>query len=383
MYIVFDIALAWLVYIYLGYPLLLYLLSRWPRGRASSPGPYQPRVSILIAAYNEEECIARTVENKLGLDYPAELVEVIIVSDGSTDGTNRIVRSLAAEYPGRVRLIEQTGREGKTAALNVAASEARGEIIVFSDANSIYDEGAVGALVDAFRDPSVGYVTGKMVYTSSDGSLVGEGCTAYMRYENQVRTWESRIGSIVGTDGGIDAIRRKLFQNMRPDQLPDFVLPLMVVDQGYRVVFESRAVVREPVLATSAEEYRMRVRVALRALWAIYDYRHLLNPFRFALFSWQLLSHKLLRYLAFLPQVVVLVANVLVVQKGPAFAVAMVAQGVFYLLALAGHWSRRSRWSTAVITAPYYLCLLNLACSHAFVKFLRREKQVIWSPRTG
>ena len=133
------------------------------------------------------------------------------------------------------------------------------------------------------------------------GSLVGDGCTAYMRYENKLRSWESAVGSVVGADGGVDAVRRSLYRPMRFDQLPDFVLPLSVVEQGYRAVYVPEAVLEEETLASEAAEYRMRVRVALRALWALWDKRALLNPVRFPLFSWQLASHKLLRYLSFAP----------------------------------------------------------------------------------
>ena len=145
---------------------------------------------------------------------------------------------LPATSANGVHLIRQEPRAGKTLALNLAVGRAKGEIIVFSDANSSYSPDALRCLVENFNDPEVGYVTGKMIYTNPDGSPVGDGCTAYMKYENFLRTLETRIGSMVGVDGGIDAVRKSLYRPMNPDQLPDFVLPLRVVEQGFRVVYE-------------------------------------------------------------------------------------------------------------------------------------------------
>jgi len=239
-----------------------------------------------------------------------------------------------------VRLIRQEPRAGKTSALNIAVPEARGEILIFSDANSIYEQNVLRELADNFNDPSVGYVTGKMIYTNADGTPSGDGCTAYMKYENRLRSWETSLGSIVGVDGGIDAVRKELYQPMNPDQLPDFVLPLKVVAQGYRVVYEPEAILKESSLATAKDEYKMRVRVALRALWGMWDMHHLLTlspsflpplsrsdareatpshlpplsrsdapeatPSHLPtfppsiLYAWQLWSHKVLRYLCFI-----------------------------------------------------------------------------------
>jgi len=179
----------------------------------------------------------------------------------------------------------------------------------FADANSLYRPDAIAKLVRNFADPQVGYVTGSMRYVSADGSMVGDGCSAYMRYENALRLAETRLGSIVGVDGGVDAIRRNLYQPMRADQLPDFVAPLSVAEQGFRVIYEPDAVLTEETLSVQSQEYRMRVRVALRAFWALWDKRTLLNPFRFGLYAWQLWSHKLLRYLSFVPLAAAMALN--------------------------------------------------------------------------
>jgi len=343
-------------------------------------GDYEPSVTILIAAYNEARHIQATIENKLALDYPKVKLEIIVISDGSEDGTDEIVKGFASRG---VRLIRQEPRNGKTSALNLAVPHARGEILVFSDANSLYAPEALRRLMRNFADSQVGYVTGKMVYSNPDGTTVGDGCSAYMKYENFLRVFETQAGSIVGVDGGIDAVRKVLYRSMRADQLPDFVLPLMVVEQGYRVVFEPRALLKEETLKSSGDEYRMRVRVSLRALWALWDMRKLLNPKRYGMFSFQLLSHKVLRYLGILFMIGAYISNALIMTKARLFRIVFLLQTIFYGAALAGHMLEKRGIFSRVLYIPYYFCLINIATGYALIRFLRREKQVLWTPRKG
>jgi cellulose synthase/poly-beta-1,6-N-acetylglucosamine synthase-like glycosyltransferase len=371
------------VYTYLLYPGILHILVALGLTKPVKTELIEPTVTILISAYNEASEIGETIENKLALDYPEDRCDLIVVSDASTDDTDEIVGSYAQSHPDRVRFIRQEPGQGKTAALNLALPHARGEILVVADANSLYEPQALRYLVSNFGDESVGYVTGKMTYTNPDGSITGDGCTTYMRYENLLRNWETQLGSIVGVDGGIDAVRRSLYKPMRADQLPDFVLPLRVVEQGYRVVYEPRAVLREPALGSSQAEYSMRVRVTLRALWALYDLRQLFNPLGYPLFSWQLFSHKLLRYGAFLPQLLLLVTNALLISQGTVYQLLFAGQIVFYALAAFGFVVHDRAISLPFVTAPYYLTLLNFACGHAFFRFFRGKKQERWVRRTG
>jgi len=302
-----------------------------------------------------------------------------VVSDASADRTDDIVREIAAREP-RVQLLRNSARAGKTMGLNLAIPRARGEIVVFADANSIYRLDAIRMLVRNFADPQVGYVTGNMLYVDANGSLVGDGCSAYMRYENALRAAETRVGSIVGVDGGVDAIRRELYQPMRADQLPDFVTPLNVAEQGYRVIYEPAAVLTEDSLSEGSKEYRMRVRVSLRAFWALWDKRGLLNPFRHGLFAWQLWSHKLLRYLAFAPLAAAVVINWALLDQGPVYALAAAGQILFALACLAAG-KGLSNWAPARYC--FYFFLLNWASAVAFTRFLRGQKQVLWQPRVG
>jgi glycosyltransferase involved in cell wall biosynthesis len=376
----FWICLGLMIYIYAGYAGVVFLLAPIV-GRGVRKADIEPRVSVVIAAFNEEREIRDTVADKLAQDYPR--LDVIVVSDGSTDRTDEIVRDLADRSEGRLRLLRQEPRQGKTQALNMALRQTPADIVVFADANSMYAPDAVRALVRNFADPSVGYVTGRMVYTNPAKTGIGDGSATYMSYENALRAWETRLGSIVGVDGGIDAIRRELYVPMSPDQLPDFVLPLSVVEQGKRVVYEPDAVVYEAGLGNARDEFRMRVRVSLRALWGLYDKRRLLNPLRYPLFAWQLTSHKVLRYAAFLPLTGLLLCNALALGEHSFYAGFLALQVAAYAFATLGQFLRRLPAGASKLLVPYYFVILNGACVIAFWKFLTGQKMVLWKPRQG
>lgn len=364
------------IYPYMLYPLLARLVA-WVAGKRVDRKPFTPRISILISAYNEAKHIEATVRNKLAQDYTGEY-EILVASDGSTDGTDEIVTRLAAE-DARLRLIRQEPRQGKTAALNQLIELATGEIVIFSDANSLYRPDTVRLLVENFADPSVGYVTGKMVYVNPDGSMIGDGCSAYMRYENWLRAVESSLGSIVGVDGGVDAVRRTLYRRMTADQLPDFVLPLAVVQQGKRVVYDERALLQEDTLSDQGAEFRMRVRVALRALWALRAERVLLFGSSGLLFAWQLWSHKTLRYMSFLPLGLACLLNLWLLPAGHLYQLLFIGQSLFWVATLLG----RAGLTWAPIRFSLYFLLLNVASALAFARFLRGERIVTWQPRLG
>jgi len=393
---VFWLSTVLIVYIYVGYPLCLWLLVKF-----QSPAPlpvakecnniaaaFQPSVVVLIAAYNEASVIRENIENKLAQDYPSDKMRIIVISDESDDGTDDIVKDYADR---QVVLLRQSPRQGKTSGLNLAINwlqqqNDNSEIIVFADANSIYAEHTISKLVESFQDQTVGYVTGKMIYVNADGSIAGDGCSAYMKYENMMRAQETLIGSVVGVDGGVDAMRRTLHSQLNADQLPDFVQPLKVVEQGYRVAYEPEAILKEESLDDPEREFKMRVRVGLRALWALHDMRQLMNPKRFGLFGWQLISHKLLRYLAFIPLLLVFISSVILFNSATVYTIALAIQVVFYLLAWRAHQKNtianasELRWYYAL---PYYFTLLNVACALALTKYLKGEKMVIWKPRSG
>ncbi len=377
MTILFWFSALLIIYIYIGYPILLRYLPK--KALIFTSTSTLPKVTVLIPAFNEAKVIDGTIRNKLEQNYPSDLIEIIVISDESEDGTDDIVIRISATEA-RVRLIRQSPRQGKTAGLNLAMQQAQGEIIIFSDANSHYEQNAIANLVACFSDPQVGYVTGKMVYVNSDGSLVGDGCSAYMKYENHMRALETQVDSVVGVDGGIDAIRKELYQPMNADQLPDFVLPLKVVTQGKRVIYCESALLNEESLSNSQSEFRMRVRVSLRAYWAMKDMKHLFNPFNYGLFALQITSHKLLRYIAFIPLLLAFVSNGFITHNA-FYALTFFIQIIFYGSAafVSLNDGTKNRW----LGLANYFCLINLASAMAFIKFLKGEKIVLWKPRVG
>jgi cellulose synthase/poly-beta-1,6-N-acetylglucosamine synthase-like glycosyltransferase len=366
-------------YIYFGYPLVITLIALIKKNPIDKK-TFEPRVSLIITAYNEESCIASSLQNKLKLNYPKDKIEIIVVSDGSTDKTDEIVHQFSENG---VKLIRQNPRAGKTQALNRAVANARGEIIIFADANSIYHADALKEILNNFHDPKVGYVTGQMKYVNPDGSMVGDGCSIYMKYENYLRKKETLVGSIVGVDGGIDAVRRKLYIPMSMDQLPDLVLPLQVVKQGYRVVYEPSAILEESTLSHSKDEYHMRVRVSLRALWAIKDMRMMLSLRNFGLYAFQIWSHKVFRYFAFIFMILTYFSNFLLYPNHIFFKVIFIIQNIFYFIFIISFFMENLERKINRFYFVFYFVLINIAAAHATIKFLMGKKLILWTPRKG
>jgi cellulose synthase/poly-beta-1,6-N-acetylglucosamine synthase-like glycosyltransferase len=366
------------IYPLVGYPLLLSVIAKlYPQPVAR--GPCALRVSVLIPACNEEDCIGDTLESMLRQDYSHELLEILVVSDGSTDATDQIV----ARYAHRgVRLIRRPIREGKAAALNEAARLTRGDVLVFSDANSLFAPDAVRKLVENFADPRVGYVTGSLEYVAAR-EVTGLGGRAYMRYENWLRRIETRAGSVIGVNGGVDAMRRSLYLDVPPDQITDLVLPLRVIASGYRVVFDDRVHSRETANAELASEFRMRVRVALRALRGIAYVPEVLNAVRFPLSAFCILSHKVLRYLSFAFLVGALLVNCLLIGESYIGRVLLGCQLVFYVLAGLGLQRRLPRLLRSLTVLPTYFVMSNTAFAVAALRFARGDVVATWRPRTG
>jgi cellulose synthase/poly-beta-1,6-N-acetylglucosamine synthase-like glycosyltransferase len=366
-------------YPYLIYPLLVKVIARL-RPRPVRKAAWEPKVTVLIPAYNEASCIRATVQNKLDQSYPQNRLQIIVVSDGSDDGTDEIVREFS---PQGVRLLRREGREGKAAALNEAIRHAEGEIVVFSDANSLFDTDTIRSLVENFADPEVGYVTGSLRFSTDGTSLSGDGGGAYIRYENALRSAETRLGSIIGVNGGVDAIRRVLYVDIPRQLITDFVLPLSVIAAGHRVVFDSGATSVEEANSETNSEFRMRVRVALRALQGLVYMKRLLNPFAYPLVSFCLISHKLLRYIAFLFLLVALACNFVLAMSSPFYQLLLSLHIAGYLLALVGLSRGIPPWLRRLTLVPSYLLMTYAAFAMATFKFFRGDSMAVWRPRAG
>src|SRR5437016_4084092 len=375
----FWVALLAILYAYVGYPAFLWLVSRVGRFDESScagESGHLPSVTLIISAYTEEKVIREKIENTLSLDYPRELLEIVIVSDGSSDRTCEIVSKFANKG---VVLRPYEGRIGKTACLNRALPMASGGIIVFSDANSTYAKGALKELVHPFQRSTVGFVTGWTRYGSEDGSAV-DSLELYSRIELITKELESRLGSCIGADGAIFAIRKELYLPLKDYDINDFVIPLSINEQGYRGVLQREAVCFEKDAGSHQREFQRQVRITNRTIRAIINYRQLLNPFRFGLLSFELFSHKVCKFLVPLFMVALLVSNLLLAERGGFFLMALIAQGIFYFAAGAAWFVPKRSWLSRMVEAARIFVVVTVAKALGWVKYLQGEAYTTWSP---
>ena len=371
-------SLASLVYAYLGFPLLLMLLAALRRRRVLRQ-PITPPVSLIIAAYNEEACIEERINNALQTDYPAERLEILVASDGSTDRTESIVQQYAESG---VRLL-RLPRRGKLAALTDAVAAARGEIVVFSDANTMVERGALRALVRNFADPAVGGAagyTGYRIKAGSESSSRGE--NLYWRYDTWLKKLETRCGSVVSAHGGLYAIRRALYSAPRDTAVTDdFVISTGVIEQGRRLVFEPEARAWEFAVASADREFQRRIRIMTAGLRATALRWRLLNPLRYGFYSVVLGTHKVVRRLVPVSLLVLLAASVLLRDRGAIYSSALAAQLSFYGLAALGLAARGARVGRSkVLYVPFFFCMANTAALLSLIKFLRGHRIVSWEP---
>lgn len=361
-------------YVYAGYPLLLRVLESW-RARPVRQGESEPGVTLIISAFNERDVIASKIENSLATDYPSERLEILVVSDASDDGTDDVAAGYA--YRG-VKVLRMPERGGKTVGLNAATEQAQGDILIFSDANAMYRPDAIRALVRNFDDPEVGAVVGESTYSDS-ASDAGKSESAYWRYETAIKRLESRIGSVVGGDGAIYAIRKDCYRPMSADALSDFVNPLQIVQQGKRCVYEPEAVSVEEAAGSFDKEFRRKVRIVNRAWRATMSMKYLLNPFRHGLFAWALISHKLLRWLVPVLLAGILATNIALMRYDLAYLATLLLQIAFYGLAVAGWQIRRRRDLPLPLYVPFYFCLVNIASAKGILEAYQGKTYTTWS----
>jgi cellulose synthase/poly-beta-1,6-N-acetylglucosamine synthase-like glycosyltransferase len=375
----FWISLAFLIYASGGFVVVVAAVGLCRR-RGVRKLPITPTVSVIIAAYNEERVIGERLENALALDYPRDLLQILVASDGSTDRTEEIV----AEYADRGVLLLSLPRRGKIRTLNAAVGHATGKILVFSDANTMCRPNTLRALVANFADPEVGGVAGHTAYVldpAGESSSLGE--RLYWRYDTWLKRLESQTGSVVSAHGGLYAIRRVLFRPIRDGAVTDdFAISTAVVVRGYRLVFEPDAFATEVAVPEAPREFRRRVRLMTRGLRGVFLRKRLLNPLRYGFYSVVLLSHKVARRLVPLGLVGLGVSTVFAWPLGPVYQAAGAGQAIFYLAALSGFLLRRTQLGRAgVLYVPFYYCMANVACAAAWVQALRGHRIEVWQPQ--
>jgi len=372
----FWLSAAALIYAYAGYPLLLFIVSIF-RPLTVRAGDYQPTVSIIITAYNEELVLAAKLENTLALGYPHELIEIIVASDCSTDRTDDIVRKYSRQG---VKLVRQPERLGKTAAQNAAVAQAAGEIILFSDATSLYKTDVVRALIPNFADPTVGCVAGRLIYVDPSESRVGRGARSYWSYETFLKKHESRACSLIGASGCLYAVRRSAYVPLYHEACSDFIIATKMVEQGLRAVYEPNAICTEETNRRSDNELKMRVRVIAQTFTDLWRHRAMLNPIRSGFYAVQLLSHKVMRYLVPVFLLALLGASAILASDFLFYRILLACQLAGYACGAIAWLLDRMGKRSRLLALPQYFLLANVASLIAIFKFLRGERYARWEP---
>lgn len=375
--IVFWFCLAVCVYIYFGYPALLWIVSRL-RPRPVREGDVTPRATFIIPAYNEERNIAAKIENTLALDYPPEQIEVLVCSNGSTDRTDAIVAGFTDP---RVHLVALP-QPGKMEALNEGVRRATGDILVFTDADFLLDPHTLREIGRKFHDPEVGGVCGaRNTSVVREGDSTGEGEGMYARWDRWQKIRESRIGSVFAADGLLYAIRRELYTAITdPAQSDDMAISMRVVLQGYRLLYEPKATAYEKATVEAETEFGRKIRITNHSVSALLKLGAPLVTSGF--YSVELLSHKLVRHFIAYFLIPLFVANVVLARNGWFYALALVGQLAIYSLAILGAMLRDTKIGRSrLLTVPYYFCFVNAAAFFGILTMLRRRKVTAWSSR--
>lgn len=370
---VFWLSAFGVVYPYLGYPVLLWLMSRVcgrMRRHVQEDSTFYPSISMIIPACNEEKRIERKIDNTKALRYPADQLQVLFVSDGSTDRTPELIRKHAADP---ITLIELPVRGGKAAALNAGLDHAKYDIVVFSDASIELEPDALRNIVQGFRDPIIGCISGEDKIAESGGEAW------YGRYELLVRRLESKVHSIVGASGSFYAQRRALCVPFPEGLAPDFLSVLRTVEQGFRAVSEPAAVGMMVSVKDSKQEFDRKVRTLIRGMTALFAYGEVLNPLRFGVFAVEMLSHKIMRWSVPFFLITAQLSSLMLIDS-PWFLFLAFVQLAFYLTALLAWWSggliRRSLPGKIAL----YFSMVNVAILIAWMKYAMGVRQELWTP---
>lgn len=378
--IIFCVGIAIVLYTYIGYGVLLFIISKIKgpaKVPASKPDDELPRVTLLIAAYNEEQFVEEKIKNCLELDYPAGKLDVYFVTDGSTDRTPELV----SRHP-EIKLFHENGRKGKIHAVNRVMKFVDTPITIFCDANTYLNSGAIRNIVRHYNDPRVGGVAGeKRIFKKESDNASGSGEGIYWKYESFLKRKDAEIYSIVGAAGELFSLRTELFE--APDTnmiIEDFYLSMRITAKGYRFAYEPEAYATETASASVAEEWKRKVRIAAGGFQAMGKLLYLLNPLRYGILSFQYVSHRVLRWtLAPVSLLLIFISNLyLAFTAGVIFQLILVAQIGFYGLAYLGFLLRNRTISIKGFFVPYYFVVMNAAVFAGFLRHLRGKQSVVW-----
>jgi len=372
--LVFWLGLLFLAYVEFGYLVLLWLVARL-RSTSVPESDSKPSVTLLIAAHNEAQVIGQKIENTLALSYPRDKLQVIVVSDGSEDGTAEITRTFSS---GGIQIHAFPRRQGKVPALRAVEDQIRGDVVVFSDADSMYQPDAIDKLVRPFANPQVGAVSGHEVRHAAGAEGKGEGL--YCRIDNWIKALEGQVGSQVMVNGGFFAIRRHLMPHV-PDHLThDGIVPPSLFLQGYRTAYASDALSFEAYSLDSREDWRRRIRTVLQAVQSYLYVPSAMNPLRTGFYALQIWSHRFFRWLVFPVLLILLLTNVLLIERSPLYAAMALCQVVCYLFAAVGLILDRFDRRPVMFYFPFYFLYLHAAAFLALVLALSGRTMTTWRP---
>ena len=376
-YLIFYISLAAIAYTYCCYPAIMALLA-WTRRPAAAPPRHAalPKISVVISVYNEESVLQAKLENLSRIAYPDESIEFLVGSDGSSDRTCEI---LAASSLKNLRAFPFAERRGKVSVVNDLVAQAKGEVIVFSDANTLYNEQTISRLVSHFADPGVGGVCGELLLNAGHGRTGGEEIS-YWKYETLLKRWESSYRTILGATGGVYAIRRELFKSL-PTYKPvvdDFLIPLEVPRRGLRMVYEPAALAFEETAGSVQAEFNRRVRIGAQNFSGIPDFLDLLNPRR-GYIAFALWSHKLLRWCVPFLAVLAFTASAVLAFVDRTFVMVFGAELAVFMVVLIGGIAERARLRIGLLALPYYGVAMNVALLVGFFRFISGRQATTWT----
>jgi cellulose synthase/poly-beta-1,6-N-acetylglucosamine synthase-like glycosyltransferase len=384
MEITFWLSVFIVFYTFIGYGILLFILVKLKRltGKKTPEKLLDisslPSCTLIIAAYNEQEYMHDKIRNTLALKYPQHKLEIIFVTDGSTDQTPQIV----AQYP-QIKLLHSPSRHGKIHAVHRAIEQVSSDVIVFTDANTFLNEDALQLICRHYEDPRVGAVSGeKRVFSGkeADASSAGEGF--YWRYESTLKKWDSELHSVVGAAGELFSIRRDLYQPVGSDIiLDDFMISMLIAMKNYQIVYEPDAYAIEHASADVSEELKRKIRIAAGGIQSIIKLLPLLNVFKYGVLSFQYISHRVLRW-TITPFLLILifVLNVFLLSSDDQslYTIILILQIIFYISAIAGSILENKQIKIKALFVPYYFCVMNYAVFRGIIRYCTRKQSATW-----
>jgi len=383
--ILFWLCLGLIFYSYVGYGIVVIFLLKVRQifrggkklsSEEKSQELFEPEVAFHVAAYNEKDIIDEKVQNSFSIDYPKEKLKIRFITDGSTDGTQNVLKSYE-----HIEVLHEDKRAGKIAAMNRAMKFVNEPIVIFSDANAMLNKGAVREIVKHYTDPTIGAVSGeKRIVQQEMESASGSGEGLYWKYESFLKRKDAELYSAMGAAGELFSVRTELFEEMEPDTLlDDFMISFRIAKRGYRIMYEPNGYAQEAPSSSVKEELKRKIRISAGGIQSIVRLKELLNIFRYKMLTFQYVSHRVLRWTVTpLSLVLVFLLNLWLIPAGVIYKTLMVCQVAFYVLALAGWFFESKKVRIKLLFIPFYFSMMNMAVFLGFFRYLRGKQNVLW-----